>query len=257
MAKAKVIFPLSVFFFLPLAALGSDFSRFEVFAGYSTKHVSSTELIFAGNSSQYMGGIRSGIAYNLSPNIGIVAEFGWNRGRKLEFPPQDLHPDPQGYYRDLGGVLYRARQLTFLIGPRFSIQLLKRFRPFTQLLIGWDKSSMYEYDRTSFLHYSSAFYDTYERSYALDPQNKSGLALMLGAGLDIKINRRFSIRLFEIETEKNHEIQRQLKSHYVSNRVWWFGINETTTTDSSNIHRWKNGMVLSGGAVLHLGNQSK
>jgi hypothetical protein len=289
MFKRTCIFSLLACCFFSLTAVGSDFSRFEISGAYSLMRVANRNPEFSlvslsnfqplGNlqisnyanySNQNLGGIKAGVAFNLNKNFGIVGEFGWQLSRRTNFKTlfngeksnAPCYPDFCLYSQNSeAGQGNRYRQnLTLFTGPRFSVNLSKRLRPFAQVLIGWDKSnidenrSMHALQRWSMLMGPIDY--NLNASTTVTPQYRNIFALACGGGLDLKIHKRVSMRLFDIELVRAHEPPRQYLAHMVSTSTNMLG-NVLTHSESDRVignqDNWMNNMRFSFGAVLHLG----
>jgi hypothetical protein len=285
MFKRTCIFSLLASCFFSLAAFGDDFFRFEISGAYSFMRVTNRNPEFymqplgdfrissyANHSNQNLGGIKTGIAFNLNQNFGIVGEFGWQRSGRTNFQTlfnaeksnAPCYPDFCLYsqsYEARQGNRYR-QNLTLLAGPRFSFNLLKKLRPYAQVLIGWDKNNIDENRNIHALQRWSMFmgpveYD-FNASIAVVPQNRNIFALACGGGLDLKIHKRLSMRLFDIELVRAHEPPRQYIAHIVRTTTYPLRPPYDTATGYydkklGNQDNWMNNMRFSFGAVLHLG----
>ena len=107
MRKLAWLFCLSLIFTLPATA--QDYPKVEVFGGYSYFHSS-----FAGTGLNFNGGSGS-IAGNITPNIGIVGDFGV-------------------YHNSTSGV--STNNFTFLFGPKFAYRGNERVTPYFHVLLG-------------------------------------------------------------------------------------------------------------------------
>jgi hypothetical protein len=216
-----------------------------------------------------LGGIKTGIAFNLNHNFGIVGEFGWQRRGRTNFQTlfnaeksnAPCYPDfclySQSYEAGQGN---RYRQnLTLLAGPRFSVNISKKLRPFAQILIGWDKNNIDENRNIHALQRWSMFmgpvYYDYNASITVKPQNRNIFALAFGGGLDLKIHKRLSMRLLDLELVRAHEPPRQYIAHIERTTTYHWGASSTSKQDLTigNQDNWMNNMRYSFGAVLHLG----
>jgi hypothetical protein len=289
MFKRTCIFSLLAICFSSLAAFSGDFSRWEISGAYSFMRVTNRNPEFSmkqvnffqpiGNlqisnyanyNTQNMGGIKAGVAFNLNQNFGIVGEFGWQRNGRTniqtlfnaENSNAPCYPDLCLYsqrYEAGQGNRYR-QNLTLLVGPRFSVNLSKRLRPFAQVLIGWDKNNIDENRSIHGLQRWSLFMGPVD--YSLDasitvaPQNRNIFALAFGGGLDLKVHKRLSMRLFDIELVRAHEPPREYLAHVIkTSRIFNGNIQSHSESDITigNQDNWMNNLRFSFGAVLHLG----
>jgi hypothetical protein len=289
MIKRTFIVSLLAICFSSLTAFSGDFSRFEISGAYSFMRVTNRNPEFsikqasvfqpasvfqisnyANYSIQNLGGIKAGVAFNLNQNFGIVGEFGWQRSGRTNFQTLfNAENSNAPCYPDmcLSSQSFEARQsnryrqnLTLLAGPRFSVNISKKLRPFAQVLIGWDKSNIDE-NRTIHAHQSwSLFagpkdYDI-NATVTVMPQNRNIFAIAFGGGLDLKIHKRLSMRLFDVELVRAHEPPRQYFMLMASSSTTYMG-NVQTRSESDRVignqDNWMNNMRYSFGAVLHLG----
>jgi hypothetical protein len=108
-----VVVILAIAFARPAMAQSDDSSKVEAFAGYSYLHVSDQ-----GVSANANGG-SGAISYNVTPMIGVVADFG-------------------GYTGSSNG--FNGNIISYLFGPRVSYHSGK-FTPFAQALFGGNRFS--------------------------------------------------------------------------------------------------------------------
>ncbi len=284
MFKKACIFSLLASCFYSIAAFGGDFSRFEISGAYSFMRVTNRNPEFymkqpdsfqisnySNSGNQNLGGIKAGIAFNLNQNFGIVGEFGWQRSGTTNFQTSFVaesitapcYPD-YCFSSQSSEVLQsnRSRQnFTLLAGPRFSVNLSKRLRPFVQVLIGLDRNNI---DENRALHAQQKWsefigavdYDV-NASITVEPQDRNLFALACGGGLDFKIHKRVSMRLFDVELVRAHEPPRQYFAHIVRTSTSHLGSSTLNQYDQKlgNQDNWMNNMRFSFGAILHLGNK--
>jgi hypothetical protein len=287
MFKRTCIISFLTSFLFSLAAFGGDFSRWEISGAYSFIRVTNRNPEFAikpggvfeiSNYANYniqnMGGIKAGVAFNLNQHFGIVGEFGWQHKGRTNFQTlfnskknnAPCYPDFCFSQSSEVRQSNRYRQnLTLLAGPRFSVNLSKKLRPFAQIMIGWDKNSIDE-NRTIYVLQSWSMFTgpvdyTYNAGIAVQPQNRNVFALAFGGGLDLQFHKRLSLRLFDIELVRAHEPPRQYIAHIAKTTLYpmraeIFPYNTVTTyidQKVGNQDNWMNNMRYSFGAILHLG----
>jgi outer membrane immunogenic protein len=127
----KCNFILGALLVSALAASGQEQStpKYEVGLNYSWLHVNSSNFDF-----QRTGNGGSGyLEYNLTPVLGLVADFG-------------------GYANTRTGINDKA--LTYLFGPRFNMRRFERLTPYVQFLFGgayaWSGPSNPQNTQTAF-----------------------------------------------------------------------------------------------------------
>jgi hypothetical protein len=139
------------------------------------------------------------------------------------------------------------------------VNISKKLRPFAQILIGWDKNNIDENRNIHALQRWSMFmgpvYYDYNASITVKPQNRNIFALAFGGGLDLKIHKRLSMRLLDLELVRAHEPPRQYIAHIERTTTYHWGASSTSKQDLTigNQDNWMNNMRYSFGAVLHLG----
>jgi outer membrane protein OmpA-like peptidoglycan-associated protein len=138
---------------------GTDFPHEELFLGYSYLNVS------PGNNlpeADFNGGSAS-FAYNFNRHLGLVGDLG------------DYHA---GDYAGVANV--SSNIVSFLFGPRLSFRNDSRVTPFAQILLGGAHGSG-------------------DPGLLGGPTSLNGFALATGGGLDFGLNRRFALRLPQVE----------------------------------------------------------
>lgn len=113
-----------------------------------------------GNPNANMNGGSASFAYNFNDYFGLVGDFGgYHAGKYM-------------------GKSIDGNVESFLFGPRLSYRNDTRFTPFAQLLVGGAHG---------------------DASLGATSSSATGFAMTLGGGLDLSLNRRFAIRLFQAE----------------------------------------------------------
>jgi hypothetical protein len=261
--------------FFSIAAYGDDFSKFEIYGAYSVMRTASPKdsvaltpnptfklSVTGNNGHQNPEGLTAGIGYNLNQHFGFVGEFGWNRSQASFLNTAIATLQGNTYCYCIVNQTYSSQQneqtrknLTLLAGPRFSVNFGKRFRPFAQVLIGWHKNST-TVNQSYYIKDLSGFYDG-TTNIAVNPQNDNSFSMAGGGGLDMRPNKRFSLRLFEIDVVNSREAPRQ----YASNATINYNNGQTTRGSDTAAGRqsanWAHNLRLSIGALFHLGNIGK
>ena len=153
--------------------------RWEVFAGYS--YLRAVPTLADGNRLEFLNGGSTSIAFNFNRYLGLVGDFGGFNDTRL-------------LLEGTGGVASVDHQVdsgsvfTFLAGPKFSYRKYSRINPFAQVLFGG-------------VHASAVELSGCPAGCAALPSLpvETAFALTAGGGLDIKVLRRFSIRLLQAE----------------------------------------------------------
>jgi opacity protein-like surface antigen/outer membrane protein OmpA-like peptidoglycan-associated protein len=145
--------------------------------GYS--YLRAVPTLADGNRLEWLNGGSTSIAYNFNRYFGLAADFaGFNDTRLLL--------EGTGGVASVDDQVASGSVFTFLAGPRLSYRKHSRVTPYAQVLFGVIHASDVE----------------------ICPGNCSGLpglpaetdfALTAGGGVDIKVRRRFAIRLLQAE----------------------------------------------------------
>lgn len=172
---------IAVFLILiPVSVWAQETPKIEVFGGYSFVRPEG-----GGN----FNGWQASVAGNVNDWFGVVAEFSGHydsRTRRLDGLP-GIPGEPVFSARsETDSSLH-----TFLFGPRFSYRKHERITPFAHALIGAGRrhdegtttiSVPGMVDRV----FDSSFTDTH-------------FAAALGGGIDLKLNRRIALRMFQVD----------------------------------------------------------
>ena len=162
--KMKVVVCLLAFLSLfGVAAQAQDVRKFDVFAGYSYVRENPAT---SGIDSFSMNGGSASLAYNATPWLSAVADFG-------------------GYHTDnILGTGIDGTLSTYLFGPRISYRHDSRITPFGQVLFG-------------VAHIGG------DNGLAFSTSNNS-FAMAIGGGADFKVSHRFSIRPVQVDYLMTH-----------------------------------------------------
>jgi opacity protein-like surface antigen len=192
-------FILSAIVFVLSASIGSaqttdDNHGFEVFAGYSNNQVdvgssndSSLNNIFKVRES--LNGFEVSGVKNVSRFVGIKGDFS-AQAKEIQFSVP----------RTIGGTETESLKLTaslynFLGGVQFKDNRKdgSRVRPFAHALVGA------AYGRTSVKSYTTGFCDAQGVSCTGLDDDDTGFAAALGGGIDVKLNKRFTVRAIQAD----------------------------------------------------------
>ena len=184
--RIALIFAVDVMF--GLSAWAQEHPKWEVPIDYSYNHYQAIDFESRNNNfffGQWYGleGGGGGLVYNFSHLVGLKAEFqGYGSETRLVIVPAGNPFLPAGGSASVSGDLF-----TYMIGPEIGISK-GRFRPFVEGLAGGAHSNVYKnaYNNLTFTGVSAA------------PSNNA-FAGAAGVGLDIAVNRRLSIRPFEMD----------------------------------------------------------
>ncbi len=230
MAKRWILILLLTGCFNGKAAYGQEYFKFEILGAYSNMFFANPKDSLAlepewqiikfsispeGNRHQYASGIKTGAAYNLNRYLGIVGEFGWNHGGSSFFQTAFVNAPSyidQTFPTQIATVRHSdesRNRYSFLAGPRFSMNLAKKFRPFVEAKFGMNRNSSHAsriYDLTQKGDdYFGPVTITSQTNIIAQQKSENSFTLAGGAGLDLKISDRFSLRLIEIEVLNSRE----------------------------------------------------
>jgi hypothetical protein len=142
-------------------AAAQQVARVEAFFGYAFARVNSADRVPSFNAN----GGNSQFLYNFRPWFGFVADFG-------------------GYHSgSIGDLRLDTTVVNFQFGPRISWHKRRMVSPYAQALFG-------------------GAYASSTRNLMLDPPisgSASGLAMLVGGGVDIRIAHRVSVRPAEVD----------------------------------------------------------
>ena len=179
---ALIVVALMLFGF---TAWSQDHPKVEVSIDYSYVHYAAIDFTFHDTSigrTYNLNGGGGAVVWNLSRYLGLKGEFqGYgSQTRNIFLPPGNPY-FPAGGAADVSGNLF-----TYMFGPQFG----KRygiFRPYVQGLVGGAHSNVYG-NAYKFLTFTQVGGSPSNNAFAAD----------VGAGLDIAVSPRFSIRPIEI-----------------------------------------------------------
>ncbi len=157
-------FLVAVFAAFSLAQSSDDYKKGEIFVGYSPNVIDAS----SGDATIFHGVNVSGV-YNFSKNIGIKADFSTHHKSAGASTPN--------------GIALKASLQNFLGGVQFKNNSHEgRVKPFVHALVGVAR-----------LNASANFFGTSARD------SDTGLAIAIGGGIDIRVNKRVSIRIAQID----------------------------------------------------------
>lgn len=208
-------------------AVAQDFPKVEVFGGYSYMR---SDLNFEGPymedyyNYEYNGGVgnlngfEASFTYNVNSWLGIKGDFGGHFGKQdVDRTYLYEYTDYEDYYE--GGEEYYytdkdeyeqkgtvdVRRYTYMFGPEFSYRGNERVRPFAHALFGFAKTDIHKIDIDWSMQETYQYYYDEAPRYYYREGNTTGsfsgtsFAMALGGGLDVNVNDKFAIRLFQID----------------------------------------------------------
>jgi len=202
-------------------ALAQDFPKFEIFGGYSylrgdlNSNNTFTAEYYGWNGGQFGGagnfhGFEGAFVYNLNKWLGVKVDVSGHFG---DGQIDSEYSYEEQYYDDYDGEYYdsyydyeaqkgkaRVHAYTVLFGPEFSWRNNSKVRPFAHVLFGFTKIDVSKIDVDWVDDYG--YYYGYEYTYignVTGSFSKTSFAMALGGGLDINVNKRFAIRVAQID----------------------------------------------------------
>jgi outer membrane protein OmpA-like peptidoglycan-associated protein len=153
--------------------------KVELFLGYSYWRAVPQST---GNRIDAMHGGSTSLAYNLNSHVGLVFDFAGFRDDSLRFNSPGAGFSPSRVVDSEGNVF------TFLFGPRVSFRNHGRLTPFLQVLGGAARASEVSVNGCA------------GSILACQPlPEQTAFALTAGGGLDLRLNHRIALRLFQAE----------------------------------------------------------
>jgi len=150
--------------------------RVEVFLGYSGVRALPTDTL--GNRLVWLSGGSASGALNLNRYVGIVADVGGYRDTRLRLKGAAGNPSST---TDSTGSAF-----TYLLGPRVSYRKHERVTPFAQALFGA-------------VHASGVTQSQCSSASCVKLPSENAFAMTAGGGVDLRVHRRISVRLFQAE----------------------------------------------------------
>ena len=160
-----------------LTATAADTPKFETYFGFDWERFNPD---VADIPSFHAPGLSGQFVYNFHQGLGIVFDAG--------FVTKDT----------LKGIL-SDRQDHFLIGPRYAFYNHSRFTPFAEIMFGGAKASVStDINQVSELFPISSITLPDNVSATLT-KSRTSFAMMVGGGLDIRLAKHFTYRLFDAD----------------------------------------------------------
>jgi hypothetical protein len=281
MAKRSSILCCMICCFCAFTAYGDDFSRFELFGAYSMTRTSIPLvdvyaarlsgadmfiLSFSGNHRELSKGFKTGVTFNLHRHVGFVGEFGWNRTPNAYKPQLSPFYSANQPFCDIGPTCLVDQNLkmdsgnhsqsafTLLLGPHFSLKFHNRFKPFAHILVGFQRIVANENQQFELIqewnssNNNSSHVNQYTSTIKISPD--TSFAAALGGGLDIKIQKHFSVRLFEVEVLNSRHAP---KRYVADSRLKTDGLQTGSYSNVLEGHDLRtNSLKLSFGMVFHI-----
>ncbi|MEW6736568.1 MAG: outer membrane beta-barrel protein [Acidobacteriota bacterium] len=178
----KLIPGFLLLIFLSSTVTAQDVPKVEIFGGYA-RLFSEDEGNISFTSADSFNGFSVAVTYNFSKSIGLVSEISGLYSRETNVTIDFIN---KAVFRDSASI----NTYTFLQGLRYSFRKNLRVTPFAHALIGAYRASfdVRLRDRSDNLFNRLLF------SFS-----ESSLATALGGGVDININKRFSVRALQVD----------------------------------------------------------
>jgi|WetSurMetagenome_2_1015567.scaffolds.fasta_scaffold104365_2 opacity protein-like surface antigen len=201
-------------------ALAQDFPKYEVFGGYSYMR---SDL---GNTTSWMGsnynsdsvpgvtnghGFEASFTYNLNKWLGIKGDFSTHFSTTdLNAKDSYVYSYPSDYYYGYSQTNTQkgsaeTRQYTYLFGPEFSLRKYEKFRPFAHVLVGFTTVDVHKLNVIEDHLYEqqypdgSTYYSEHWTYQTTGTVKGTSFALALGGGVDIKVSKRISLRIPQVD----------------------------------------------------------
>jgi hypothetical protein len=202
----------------PAAAISvSDFSRLEIFGGYSCLYLSNGESGSALTPAA-MGANGWGVAltYNINRYLGLSAEFSSQYTGDF-FGSNNLING--------AGINHNTQVHNFLFGPTVTRRTRGKLTPFAHVLFGDSRMS----SEPSIIVGATIYYATSRTAW-------DAWAMTVGGGADLKVNDRFSLRMAQFDYMHTNLNYNDWMSSY--------GVAVTGLPTSQNHFRYSAGVVI-------------
>jgi outer membrane immunogenic protein len=173
----KCVAVLAAFLSFALTAAATDMPGFEAYFGYDwVKFNPDTTNIPSftanGGSGQFV--------YNFDKGIGLTFDAG-------------------AVTKDTFRGVFNNRQAHFLIGPRYGFHNHSRFTPFGEILFGAAEASVSTSIAEAPMVLPSTAITVPDNVSARLTASRTSFAMMTGGGLDIRLSKHFTYRLFDTD----------------------------------------------------------
>ena len=247
----------------PAEKRGYEYPRVEIFGGYSVFNMSGAFgknyknwdndalTLSKGENLEIFKWLKTGgnasVAFNLTDEFGVVVDSRYHSGNIIEYewsePIQSI-PDLDGLSESLKYVR-DFNNFSFMVGPRFSYRKSQRITPFGHFLVGVNRWEMtlkpleckevgvdgvglnQQYILRDCLSELKTVMALGESSHFL----KTGISIAGGGGIDLNVNKSFSIRLVQADYVASRF--KEVKTENDPDRVW--AINHNKFTLSSGV----------------------
>lgn len=205
------------------AAVAQDFPRVEIFGGYSLERLGlktdeefnlADESGFIGGMEYYSSngkahqflekGISGSVTFNANSYFGVEAAVRWNSGdiatMDITFIENDIPTDYD--------VSIEYSNVALLVGPHFAVRKNEVVTPFAHALIGLDRNTLTlnvagEGEESSMDLGGEESLNLFSELGLGEPpdflENRNGLGVALGGGIDVNVHDNVAIRLIQAD----------------------------------------------------------
>ena len=153
-----------------------DKRRFEFFGGYSYLITDPEETGDPIDHQDNLDGFNVAATYNITKRFGITSDFSAHFAKNTQ--------------NITGGTIsFNSKSFNFFVGPQYKFTNKTRVTPFVHALAGIS-NNRFSYRATA----TGATTPAAEASLSI-----TDFALAIGGGLDVRVNKRVSIRAFQID----------------------------------------------------------
>lgn len=177
---------------IPLTARTKDYAKYEIHVGYSYNKRSLDGLPAPGNIYRKgLQGYNSSIKWNFQRFLGAEFEHsaGWSGKEEATVPPISIK-SYRALYTFAGGIQVKDNS------PE------TRFKPFGHALFG------------GVVNGSKVITAGGVNMSTNQIQNRSSFVMIFGGGLDVKVNNKFSVRVFQFDYLRNHDVSDYQAKYY-------------------------------------------
>src|SRR6516162_9511955 len=207
MKKLMIVFALVLI--TGLSAVAQEVPKVDIFLGYSMFRANSDQGIDAFTMNGGMGTL----GWNFNNHFAAEFEFG-------------------GYSTGhINGRNIDTTNLTYLFGPRFSVNRKSKVDPYVHFLFGGDRLTYSGTPSAVVCNPTSANCTTYLAN------SQANFAMAIGGGLDIKLTKRFELRPVQLD--------------YLLTRFETINVANPTVTSNHN----QNNLRYSAGLVFNFGTR--
>ena len=207
----RFLFPAICILLISGVAAAQDFSRIEIFGGYSITNIGGGDIddllnywnsgnsqagVSVYTSTYFTKGFDASVALNLNKYFGIEGNFQYNTDNIAGFRIRDLEYSADGKQD--------ADLFSFMAGPRFNLRSDEDLTPFAHFLVGINRVN-FDYSLSCIADGAecpSGITDDIENS--LLSGSDAGFGFAVGGGVDLDINETFAIRLIQAEYVKSY-----------------------------------------------------